>query len=165
MERTIKLKVVLSASVAQVWQAITTAEILGKWFMENDFKLTLGHEFTFRMAPQKGWDGITHCKVTDLVPEQRLTYTYQGTATGEKSLACAGIHSDAAYRVAKGIFAQLDTVLTFTLTPTCGGSILELQHSGFRGAKMVLISFVFGMGWKKQLKKLQLLLQRAGDAA
>lgn len=49
---------------------------------------------------------------------------------------------------------ELDTVLRFTLTATCGGTTLSLEHSGFDSFKLVIISFVFGIGWKKQMKKL-----------
>ena len=74
-------------------------------------------------------------------------------ATGEKALACAGIHSDTADKLTKGIFTRLDTVLSFTLEPTCGGTIVHLKHSGYRGVKLVIISLIMQLGWKKQLRK------------
>lgn len=161
MERTIRLKTHLPYKVEQVWAALTDANLLGKWFMENDIKPLLNYEFTFRMAPQKGWDGITYCKVTEVEPLKSITYTYQGKASGEKTLACAGIHSETADKAAKGIFAELDTVLRFTLTPICGGTTLTMEHSGYKGFKLIIVSFVMGMGWKKQLrKKLPVLLEK-----
>lgn len=152
MTRNIILKTVLPFPVAQVWTALTDASLLGQWFMQNDLLAVAGHEFTFRMAPQKGWDGITHCTIITVVPERQLIYTYSGEATGEKALACAGIHSDKADQLTKGIFARLDTVLEFTLEPTCGGTILRMKHSGYKGLKMVLISYIMQIGWKKKLK-------------
>lgn len=153
MTRTIQLKTVLPYSPALVWQALTDPVILGSWFMQNDLQPIPGQSFTFRMAPQKGWDGITHCEIIALEPEKYLAYTYRGEASGEKALACAGIHSDTADKMTKGIFAKLDTVLSFTLEPTCGGTILQLKHSGYKGFKLVLISLIMQMGWKKQLTK------------
>lgn len=153
MTRTIKLKTVLPYSQEKVWEALTDPKLLGSWFMENDIEPVAGHDFTFRMKPQKGWDGITHCHIMDVEPKRRIAYTYRGEATGEKTLACAGIHSDAADQLAKGIFAKLDTVLSFTLEPTCGGTILSLQQSGYKGLKLVIISMVMQWGWKKQLRK------------
>jgi uncharacterized protein YndB with AHSA1/START domain len=153
VERTIRLKTVLPYPPEKVWEALTDAKLLGTWFMANDIKPELHHYFTFRMAPQKGWDGITHCEITDIQPLKRIAYRYSGEATGEKALACAGIHSDTADKVTKGIFARLDTVLHFTLEPTCGGTILRLEHSGYRGLKLVIISFIMQLGWKKQLNK------------
>lgn len=132
---------------------MTDSKLLGTWFMENDIEPKLYHYFTFRMAPQKGWDGITYCQVIAIEPNRHIAYTYRGEATGEKSLACAGIHSETADKLTKGIFTLLDTVLSFTLEPTCGGTILSIEHSGYRGLKLIIISLVMQMGWKKQLKK------------
>lgn len=153
MKRTIRLKTVLPHSPDKVWLALTDAKLLGSWFMENDIKPELNHYFTFRMAPQKGWDGITHCEITAIEPVKHVAYTYKGEATGEKALACAGIHSDSADKMTKGIFTELNTVLSFTLEPTCGGTILLMEHSGYAGLKLVIVSLIMQMGWKKQLRK------------
>jgi len=153
MTRTIKLKTVLPYPPEKVWLALTDAKLLGKWFMENDIEPKPGHDFTFRMAPQKGWDGITYCEITAVEPQKYISYTYRGEATGEKALACAGIHSDKADKLTKSIFTRLDTVLSFSLSPTCGGTILSMQQSGYKGLKLVLISLIMHMGWKKQLRK------------
>ena len=97
----------------------------------------------------------------NLLSGWRRKKTYQGFASGEKTLACAGIHSEIADSAAKGIFAELDTVLEFTLEPTCGGTILNMEQSGYKGLKMVIVSLVMGMGWKKQLfKKLPVVLEK-----
>lgn len=161
MTRTIKLKTFLPYTQESIWQALTDAKLLGNWFMENDIEPKQGHYFTFRMKPQKGWDGITHCEITAIEPQRHIAYTYRGEATGEKALACAGIHSDAADKLTKGIFTKLDTVLSFTLEPTCGGTILLMEQSGYRGLKLGIISMIMKMGWKKQLrKKLPKVLER-----
>lgn len=165
MQRTIKIQTVLPYRPELVWQALTDSGLLGQWFMENDIQPYIGKEFTFRMAPQKGWDGITHCEVLAVEPQKHISYTYRGEASGEKTLACAGIHSETADKAAKGIFAKLDTVLSFTLEPTCGGTLLKMEHSGYQGLKLVIISFVMGMGWKKQLhKKLPKVLERIQES-
>jgi uncharacterized protein YndB with AHSA1/START domain len=164
MKRTIKLKTVLPSPPEKVWLALTDAKLLGGWFMKNDIEPILGHQFTFRMAPQKGWDGVTHCQITAVEPLKHIAYTYSGEATGEKPLACAGIHSGTADRMTKGIFARLDTVLSFTLEPAGEGTILSLEHSGYKGLKLVIISLIMQMGWKKQLKrKLPKLLEEISD--
>ncbi|MDR3010966.1 MAG: SRPBCC domain-containing protein [Sphingobacterium sp.] len=161
MDRTIKLDTFLPYDQDLVWRALTDADLLGKWFMLNNIKAETGHYFTFRMKAQKGWDGITHCEIISAIPQQYLAYTYRGEATGEKALACAGIHSDKADKLTKGIFTKLDTVLSFSLEPTCGGTLLKVKQSGYKGIKLVLISFIMEMGWKKQLrKKLPNLLQK-----
>ena len=159
MRRIIHLKKFYPYKPELLWQALTDAKLLGQWFMENDMEPVMGNEFTFRMAPQKGWDGITYCGITELDELHKMAYTYQGFASGEKTLACAGIHSELADSAAKGIFAELDTILEFSLEPTCGGTILKMEQSGYKGLKMVIVSLVMGMGWKKQLfKKLPAIL-------
>jgi uncharacterized protein YndB with AHSA1/START domain len=153
MQRTIKLKGFLPYPPEKVWLALTDAKLLGSWFMQNDIEPGLGYDFTFRMAPQKGWDGITYCHITALEPQKYIEYTYRGEASGEKALSCAGIHSETADKMTKGIFTKLDTLLSFTLEPACGGTMLSLTHTGFRGLKLVMVSLIMQMGWRKQLKK------------
>ena len=161
MTRTIKLKTVLPYSQDKIWLALTDSKFLGSWFMENNIEPKQGHYFTFRMKPQKGWDGITHCEITEIEPQKYIAYTYRGEATGEKALACAGIHSDTAGKLTRGIFTKLDTVVSFTLEPTYGGTILLMEQSGYKGVKLIIISLIMQMGWKKQLrKKLPKVLER-----
>jgi uncharacterized protein YndB with AHSA1/START domain len=149
MKRTIRIKRQFQYPLEVVWQAISNPVSLGEWFMPNDFKPELNFEFTFRKPPQKGWDGITWCKVTEYVPLHLVAYTYRGKASGEKTLACAGIKSETGDKVVKGIFTELDTVLKFTLSPSGSGTEMILEHSGFKGFKLVIVSMVMGMGWKK----------------
>ena len=161
MQRTIKIIRHFPNPVSQVWRAITDAKMLGKWFMESDFEPVVGRDFTFRKPPQKGWDGITWCSVTEVEPLHTVAYTYKGRASGEKTLACANIHSDVADTAVKGIFTDLDTVLRFTVTPEGDGTRLVLEHSGFRGLKLIIVSLVMGMGWKKLIReKLPSVLQQ-----
>jgi len=155
MTRTVLLQRCYPYPPEILWRALTDATLLGRWFMQNDIVPEKGHESTIRMAPQKGWDGITHCKITELYPLQTIAYTYRGKVSGEKPLACAGINSGIADSAAKGIFAELDNVLSFTLTPTGGSTNLTMEHSGFKGVNLIIVSLIMGMGmgWKKQLNK------------
>ena len=153
MTRTIKLKTFLPHEQDKVWRALTEPKLLASWFMENNIEPVQGYYFTFRMKPQKGWDGMTHCEIIGVKPQEYIAYTYRGEATGEKALACAGVHSETADKLTKGIFTKLDTVLNFKLEPTCGGTILHLEHSGYKGLKLSIISLIMQMGWKKQLRK------------
>lgn len=123
MTHTIKIKTVLPYPQEIVWLALTNSKLLGSWFMENNIEPIQGHYFTFRMKPQKGWDDVTHCEITAVEPQKHIAYTYSGEATGEKVLACAGIHADTANKMAKGIFTKLDTKLSFILESTCGGTL------------------------------------------
>jgi uncharacterized protein YndB with AHSA1/START domain len=158
VQRSIHITRFLPHSPERVWRCLTEAELLGKWFMANNINAVQGAEFTFTMAPQKGWDGVTHCRITTLEPFHKIAYTYRGEASGEKPIACAGVDSAAADKAGKHLFLTLDTVLYFTLTPEGNGTRLDMTHSGYKGLKLVIVSLVMGMGWKKQMKKLEALL-------
>ena len=60
MQRSITMKTFLPYPAEKVWSALTDPQILGQWFMKNNIHPEPGYEFNFQMAPQKGWDGITH---------------------------------------------------------------------------------------------------------
>lgn len=165
MKRDVTIVQLLPHPPERVWRALTQASELGAWFMENDLEPKLNHQFTFRMKPQRGWDGLTHCEVIELDPLKRIAFSYRGQATGEKVLSCAGVGSESLKAAGKSVFAQLDTVLRFTLLPdpACDGTErtrLVLEHQGFSGFKLVLVSFVMGFGWKKRvLPRLSALLE------
>jgi len=67
----------ISAPVAQVWTALTTAEALKQWSFEiDDFKPEAGFEFRFSVEKE----GFTYphvCVVTEVVPHKRLAYTWR----------------------------------------------------------------------------------------
>jgi uncharacterized protein YndB with AHSA1/START domain len=157
MQRTIRIERLLPYPQELVWHALTTHEVLSRWFMPtDDFAPVVGHEFSFRMKPQRGWDGITYCQVLDVEPLHRIRYSYRGRATGEKTLACAGIDSEIAKSAGKSVFTELDTVLSFTLTPEYNCSSVEqtrllLEHSGFKGPKLMLVSLVLAHGWRSRV--------------
>jgi uncharacterized protein YndB with AHSA1/START domain len=86
---------------AAVWAALTSPELLARWWAAGDIKPLVGHRFTLDMGP---W-GAQPCEITAVEPERLLVY-----------------------RFAAG---TLDTVLTWTLAPEGSGTRLRLVHSGF----------------------------------
>lgn len=44
---------------------------------------------------------------------------------------------------------NLDTVVTWTLIPTNNGTKLQLEQTGFKGAKNFMAYFFMNMGWIK----------------
>ena len=58
------------------------------------------------------WNGVTDCQVMVVEPNERLSYSWN--ASGDEA--------------AKG----LKTVVTWTLTPTQGGTHVRMEQSGFR---------------------------------
>lgn len=154
MQRDIRIERLLAHAPGDVWRAVSDASLLGAWLMPNDLDPVVGRAFTFRMAPQRGWDGITYCEVLELDPERTIAFRYRGRASAEKTLACAGLDPAIGGRAAPSVFTQLDTVLRFRVAPepACDGTRrtrFVLEHTGFRGLQLVLVSFVMGHGWKK----------------
>jgi len=96
----------------KVWRALTESALIAEWLMTNDFQPVVGHRFTFRMAPVANWNGVTDCEVLIVEPYTRLAYTW--AASGES--AATG----------------LQTVVTWTLTPTPGGALVRMEQTGFR---------------------------------
>jgi len=96
----------------KVWRALTQGPLMEEWLMKNDFQPVVGHNFSFRAEPMPHWNGVTDCQVLAVVPNQRLSYSWN--ASGDE--AAGG----------------LKTVVTWTLTPTQGGVLVRMEQSGFR---------------------------------
>ena len=93
---------------AKVWRALTEPALLAEWLLPAvGLKLARGEAFTLRTQPQPGWDGTVNCRFLVIEELSKLSYTWVA-----------------------GDF--IDTVVTFTLTPTAGGTRLVIVQSGFR---------------------------------
>ena len=125
-----------------IWKTLTTGELIGRWLMEpTGFESVPGTHFTFQTRPAGAWDGIIRCQVLEVVPNQRLVYSWKG--------------GDAAN---VGYGSLLDTVVTWTLSRVGGGTRLRLVHSGFLVPKNASALQTMGEGWKK-------VVQSVGDLA
>jgi uncharacterized protein YndB with AHSA1/START domain len=90
----------------KVWRALTEPALLSQWLLPvADLALEQGVAFTFTAPPQPGWDGIVNCRMREVDPLRKLSYSW---AVGD-----------------------MDTVVTFSLTPTPNGTRLSLVQSGF----------------------------------
>lgn len=99
----------LPHSPSKVWRALTESGLLAAWLMPNDIRPVVGHRFTFKAQAMPGWDGVVHCAVLDVESEKLLRYSWRGGAES----------------------SRLDSVVTWTLTPTRQGTKLVLEHTGF----------------------------------
>ena len=95
----------------KIWRALTNSDLIAEWLMKNDFQPVVGHKFQFRATPIPGWSGVTNCEVIAIDPPKRLAYRW-----GD------GTESD----------SGLQTIVTWTLMPTAGGTLVRMEHSGFR---------------------------------
>jgi uncharacterized protein YndB with AHSA1/START domain len=125
----------LSDPPERVWRALTSASLLEAWLMPNNIRAEVGARFQFHTAPAPGWSGIIECEVLEVVPHRLLVYSWRG---GSKAT--------------EGYGQQLDTVVTWRLTPLeNGGTRLYFEHSGFDPD-----SFAFkamGQGWKGKISE------------
>ncbi len=127
MKRNLRFEAFYRHSPDRVWRALTDSKAIAKWLMENDFIPEVGHRFQLRAKPQPGWSGIVNCEVLEVKEPERLTYSWKTES--------------------------IDTMVTFMLTPVEGGTRLTLEHTGFTGARGLMISLILGSGWKGILKK------------
>ncbi|GGI47070.1 hypothetical protein GCM10008018_20320 [Paenibacillus marchantiophytorum] len=68
----IKQTIVFNAPIQKVWNAVATPDGIAAWFMPNNFKPELGHEFIIEAGPF----GNSPCKVTDISPPNRLSFEW-----------------------------------------------------------------------------------------
>lgn len=129
---TIRVEYELTEPKQKVWRALTDAALLSAWLMPNDIRAEVGHQFTFRSQPTPGWDGVVYCEVLEVVPEERLVYSWRG---GSQKL--------------EGYGRELDTTVTWTLVPNAGGTKLLLEHSGFDPESFAYKAM--GRGWSGKL--------------
>lgn len=126
-----------------VWEYLTKPELMEQWLMKNDFQPVIGHDFQFRTNPIPGlnFDGIFYCKVLEIVPFSRLSYSWK-SGPGEGKIT-------------------LDSIVIWELKPTDKGTEVFLEHSGF--AKKENLDFYNGLytGWLEKFDKIKNLLDAA----
>jgi uncharacterized protein YndB with AHSA1/START domain len=134
--RAITVEAVLPHTPGAVWKTLTSPELIGQWLMPNDFEPVLGKRFTFKTKPMGGWDGVVHCEVLELVPNERLVYSWKGGSNDSPKIA------------------KLDSIVTWTLTPADGGTLLKLVHSGFRSPGNDFAFEAMSPGWSRIMTRI-----------
>jgi uncharacterized protein YndB with AHSA1/START domain len=90
----------------KVWRALTDPALLAEWLLPVvELHLEPGAAFTFKTQAYPGWDGTVNCRFVEIEAHRKLSYTWR--------------------------VGGMDTVVTFTLTPTASGTRLSLVQSGF----------------------------------
>jgi uncharacterized protein YndB with AHSA1/START domain len=124
----------LHHSPEKVWRALTDPVLLTEWLLPVvALKLEPRAAFTFKTQPYPGWDGIVNCRILEIEAPRRLSYAWA--------------------------VPFLDTVVTFTLTPTASGTRLSLVQSGFKPDQKRNFAGA-RYGWKMMGGKLVELLAR-----
>ena len=101
--------------------------------MKNDFKPVVGHHFNLRRNPQPDVSIVVDCQVLVIEPNRTLSYSW------------------AAY--------GLESVVTWTLTPTSSGTHLRMEQSGFRPDQRQAYGGAQA-GWQQFFAKLEAVLAR-----
>lgn len=142
MEKSIRHQFTFPVPPEVVWQHLTDSKLLAQWLMPNDFKPLLGHQFQFGTKPRYalGFDGRVYCEVLEIEAPKKLVYSWKGGMSKTKPL--------------------IDTIVTWTLTEVPGGTLLKLEHSGFRGIKNAIPFFIMNNGWAKIGKRLLVSCQQ-----
>jgi uncharacterized protein YndB with AHSA1/START domain len=118
----------------KIWRALTQSPLIAEWLMQNDFEPVVGHKFNFRATPVMGWNGVTDCEVLEIVPLQRLVYSWN--ASGDQARD------------------GLKTIVTWTLTPREQGTHVRMEQSGFRPQDELGYRGMGG-GWPRILARLE----------
>jgi uncharacterized protein YndB with AHSA1/START domain len=130
-----------------VWKTLTAAELMGRWLMmPTGFEPTKGKRFTYQTTPAGAWDGVIHCLVLDVIPNERLVYEWSG-----------GHDANAGYG------SRLETVVTWTLSKVDGGTRIRLVHSGFRTPKNDFAFKKMSEGWPKVIRRIDTIAGERGS--
>ena len=125
----------LPHSPERVWRALTDPVLLAEWLLPVvDLTCERGAAFTLQAPPKPGWDGTVNCRFLEIETHRKLSYTW-----------------------VVGDF--IDTVVTFTLTPTASGTRLSLVQSGFKSHQKQNLGGA-RYGWRMMGGKLVDLLTR-----
>jgi uncharacterized protein YndB with AHSA1/START domain len=122
-----------------IWKTLTTGELIGRWLemAPTGFEPVEGKHFTLQTTPAGAWDGIIHCQVLQVIPNERLVYAWKG-----------------GHEANLGYGSRLDTVVTWTLSRVENGTRLRLVHSGFELPKNDTAFKNLSDGWKKVVRNL-----------
>jgi len=144
MAQSIQHSLFISHSPEIVWEYLTTSELMAQWLMPNDFRPIVGYDFEFRTKPLPnfGFDGIVYCKVLEIVPYKKLTYSWKG-GPGDGQIT-------------------LDSIVEWTLVAKDNGTELSLDHSGFKEVEGYSSFYpIMDDGWFKIIRKIAELINAA----
>lgn len=137
---TLMMEFDLHHSPQKVWRALTDPALLAQWLLpvvDPDHKLQPGGAFTFQAQPQPNWDGAVNCRYLEIEAQRKLSYAW--------------------------VVGDIDTTVTFTLTPTATGTHLSIVQAGFKPHQKQNLAGA-RYGWKMMTGKLvDLLATLPGD--
>ena len=115
----------------KIWRALTQGPLIKEWLMENDLQPVVGHKFNFRSTPAPNWNGVIDCEVLAVEPNKKLSYRWGALG--------------------------LESIVVWTLVPTSGGTLVRMEHSGFRPDQEFAYKGA-NYGWQKFIGRLEQVL-------
>lgn len=132
MKDSIKMKVTYDHPINEVWKALTDAEAMSSWLMPCDIEPIVGHKFQFKTKPYPGFNGIVNCEVLEVKDMERLSFSWSGGSLE-------------------------NTTVSFILEADGDKTILNFEHSGFKGfMNKLLVKKILANGWKTKILVKQL---------
>lgn len=131
--RSVVIERTLNASPEKLWRALTQPHLIEEWLMKSDFKPVEGHKFTLVNEPKPEVTIKVDAEVLKVEAHKTLSYSWKAFG--------------------------LDTVVTFTLTPTETGTVLRMEQSGF-GPNDNPAFYGARAGWTQFLKALEDTLKK-----
>lgn len=147
MNTTIQHQFFYAHPAAAVWEYLTDPELMRLWLMPNNFLPILGHDFQFTTKPMPALelDGVFHCKVLEIIPFKKLSYSWKGgSGNGQMSL---------------------DSLVVWTLLEKDNGTEVQLVHSGFKEIENLDIFTGMNAGWLGKLQKIDNLINATDGTA
>ena len=131
--RTVIVERHLAAPAEKIWRALTQPHLIEEWLMKTDFKPVTGQKFQLRKDPTPEISVVIDCEVQTVELNKTLSYSWSAYGT--------------------------DTMVTFTLTPADGGTVLRVEQSGFPAENKAAIRGA-NASWPMFLAELEKLLIR-----
>lgn len=74
----VSIEKLYNAPVEKVWKAITDKQQMKQWYFDLDkFELKEGFEFKFAGQGKEGFEYIHICRITEIIPNKKLQYSWQ----------------------------------------------------------------------------------------
>ena len=136
MAASIKHQLFFPHPPAAVWEFLTDAGLMELWLMKSDFMPIEGHEFQFRNkpVPQLDFDGIVYCKVLEVVPFKKLSYTWK-LGPGDGTI-------------------NVDSIVRWELQEKDNGTELLLVHGNFTVLENAGVFEAMNKGWLDNIHKI-----------
>jgi len=122
-----------NAPVERVWKALTDVEQMRQWYFDlKEFKPEVGFEFQF-VVEHEGTTYDHRCKVTEVIPQKKLAYTWRYKGHEGDSLVTFELFADGNKTRLKLTHEGLDT---FPKTPAYARENFEKGWTQIIGSEL-----------------------------